>query len=78
MEAEVHVEAENPITGERTFTNNAYLVYVALGDDGKPVEVPPLVAENESQRLRMEDGRARQAYRLAQSRKAQSANQESR
>src|SRR5512133_3462700 len=28
MEAEVHVMAENPITGEQTHTNTAYLVYV--------------------------------------------------
>jgi uncharacterized protein (TIGR00369 family) len=66
MEAEVHVTAENPITGERTHTNTAYLVYVALDESGRPVEVPPLIWENEEQRLRMEEGRARQAYRLAQ------------
>jgi uncharacterized protein (TIGR00369 family) len=66
MEAEVHVTAENPITGERTHTNTAYLVYVALDESGRPVEVPPLIPENEEQRLRMEEGRARQAYRLAQ------------
>lgn len=69
MEAEIHVEAENPISGERTFTNDAYLVYVALGQDGRPVEVPPLLPENEAQRLRMEAGRARQAYRLSQNRR---------
>ena len=34
MEAEVQVQAENPITGERTNTNTAYLVYVALDDEG--------------------------------------------
>ena len=28
MEAEVHVEAENPITGVKVYTNNAHLVYV--------------------------------------------------
>jgi uncharacterized protein (TIGR00369 family) len=67
MEAEVHVTAENPITGERTHTNTAYLVYVALDEHGHPVEVPPLVPENEEQRLRMEQGQSRQAYRLAQS-----------
>ena len=66
MEAEVHVTAENPITGERTHTNTAYLVYVALDENGRPVEVPPLIPENEEQRLRMEEGWARQAYRLAQ------------
>ena len=36
VEAEVQVMAENPITGERTHTNTAYLVYVALDDDGHP------------------------------------------
>jgi uncharacterized protein (TIGR00369 family) len=69
MEAEVHVEAENPITGERTFTNDAYLVYVALDQDGNPVPVPPLIPETEDQRLRMQEGKARQEYRLSQSRK---------
>jgi uncharacterized protein (TIGR00369 family) len=66
LEAEVHVVAENPITGERTHTNTAYLVYVALDVNGKPVPVPPLIAETEEQRQRMEEGKARQAYRLAQ------------
>ena len=69
LEAEVQVVAENPITGERTHTNTAYLVYVALDDDGNPVQVPPLIPETEEQRQRMEDGQARQAYRLAQSRR---------
>lgn len=70
MEAEVHVEAENPITGERTFTNDAYLVYVALDDGGIPVEVPPLIPETEEQTLRLQEGKERQEYRLAQSRKS--------
>ena len=67
MEAEVQVVAENPITGERTHTNTAYLVYVALDENGNPTQVPPLIPENEAQRQRMEDGKARQAYRKARS-----------
>jgi uncharacterized protein (TIGR00369 family) len=66
MEAEVQVETENPITGERAHTNTAYLVYVALDEDGKPVPVPALIPETAEQRERMEAGRARQGYRLAQ------------
>ena len=66
LEAEVHVVAENPITGKRTHTNTAYLVYVALDKNGKPVPVPALIPETEEQRQRMEEGKARQAYRLAQ------------
>ena len=70
MEAEVQVIAENPITGERTHTNTAYLVYVALDENHHPVPVPPLIPETDAQRLRMEEGRARQAYRLAQNKKS--------
>jgi uncharacterized protein (TIGR00369 family) len=69
MEAEVQVTAENPITGKRIHTNTAYCVYVALDDDGHPAPVPPLIPETEEQRQRMEEGTARQAYRLAQSRR---------
>jgi acyl-CoA hydrolase len=69
MEVEVQVIAENPITGERTHTNTAYLVYVALDEAGHKVEVPPLIAETEAERQRMEDGRERQAYRIAQSKR---------
>jgi uncharacterized protein (TIGR00369 family) len=72
MEAEVHVVAENPVTGECTHTNTAYVVYVALDEQGKPVLVPPLVAENDAQRKRMEQGKQRQAHRLASSREGDS------
>jgi uncharacterized protein (TIGR00369 family) len=68
MEAEVMVEAENPITGLRTHTNTAYLVYVAVDEHGRPVPVPPLLPEDTVQQARMEAGRDRQAYRLEQSR----------
>jgi uncharacterized protein (TIGR00369 family) len=66
MEAEVRVVAENPITGEQTHTNTAYLVYVALDEDGRPVEVPRLIPETEAHRRRMEQAKARQAFRLQQ------------
>jgi uncharacterized protein (TIGR00369 family) len=66
MEAEVHVVAENPITGKRTHTNTAYLVYVALDDRGRPTEVPPLKAETEEEKRRMEEAAARQKRRLEQ------------
>ncbi|HEX7973732.1 MAG TPA: acyl-CoA thioesterase [Anaerolineales bacterium] len=69
IEAEVTVFAENPITGEGTHTNTAYLVYVAVDETGHPVPVRPLIPENEAQRQRMQDGKARQEYRLAQSKR---------
>lgn len=67
METEVAVYAENPQTGERWHTNTAYLVYVALDENDKPISVPPLLPENELQRERMEQGKSRQDYRLSQS-----------
>jgi acyl-CoA hydrolase len=64
MEAEVHVSAEKPITGERTYTNTAYLVYVALDDEGRPTSVPALHAETEEEKRRMEKAQERQERRL--------------
>jgi uncharacterized protein (TIGR00369 family) len=64
MEAEVRVEAENPITGGKINTNNAYLVYVALGDNGQPVAIPQIMGETSEEKLRLELGKQRQALRL--------------
>src|SRR5258708_34292391 len=68
LEAEVQVQAENPITGERTHTNTAYIVYVALDDEGKPTAVPPVMAETDDEKRRMDEARERQARRLANKR----------
>ncbi len=66
MEAEVQVVAENPVTGERTHTNTAYLVYVALDDEGRPTTVPALVTETDEEKARMAEAQKRQAHRIAQ------------
>ena len=66
MEAEVEVLAENPVTGERTYTNNAYLVYVALDDEGKPTTVRQLLAETDDEKRKMEQAKERQERRLKQ------------
>ena len=65
VEAEVKVIAENPITGQRTHTNTAYVVYVALDDDGKPASVPPILAETPEDEEKLAGGRLRQEQRLA-------------
>ena len=69
MEAEVQVQAENPITGERTHTNTAYLVYVALDDERNPVPVPPLRAETEEEKQKMKQANERQQRRLKQNKR---------
>ncbi len=68
MEVEVQVVAEDPITGQRRHTNTAYLVYVALDDQGRPTPVPPLILETEAQRRRFEEARRRREQRLARRR----------
>ncbi len=69
IEAEVQVIAENPVTGERTHTNTAYLIYVALDDNGNATQVPALLAENPAEKKRMAQAAERQARRLAQQKK---------
>ena len=64
IEVEVQVQAENPTTGERTNTNTAYLVYVALDDEGHPTAVRSLVAESDDEKRRMDEARERQERRL--------------
>jgi acyl-CoA hydrolase len=66
MEVEVKVHAENPISGEQIFTNAAYLVYVAIDDNGKPTQVPPLVAESPEEQARKDAAVVRQQRRLDQ------------
>lgn len=66
MEVRVEVIAENPIEGTSSITNKAYLVYVALDEDGRPTQVPGLTYANEEQRLRANQAKARQAYRKQQ------------
>ncbi|MCA9626085.1 MAG: acyl-CoA thioesterase [Myxococcales bacterium] len=64
IEVTVNVNAEDPIAGEVTHTNTAHLVYVAIDDDGKPTEVPPLLLETEADKARWEAGKQRQQERL--------------
>ena len=65
IETRVRVIAEDPLSGEQTHTNTAYVVYVALDSSGKPTRVPRLMAETEIERRRMARGEKRQAERLA-------------
>jgi len=69
MEVEVNVEAEDLLTGQKTHTNSAYLVFVALSQEERPVEVPGLILEDEDERRRWMQGAQRQTDRLARNRR---------
>jgi acyl-CoA hydrolase len=66
MEVGVRVESENPYTRELRHTSTAYLTMVALGEDGAPTSVPPLVAESDAERRRQREAGLRRENRLAE------------
>jgi acyl-CoA hydrolase len=65
MEAGVRIESEDPMSGERRHACSAFLTFVAQDQHGRSVEVPPLTLEDEEDKRRAADARARRAIRLA-------------
>ncbi len=65
MEVEVKVFMEDTLTGEHRQTSSAFVTYVALGPDGKPSGVPPLILRTAEERRRHREALARRRRRLA-------------
>ena len=65
MEVGVQVETETLMTGQKLHTCSAYLTFVALDENGKSVEVPPVIPETDDEKRRYEQAGERRAYRLA-------------
>ncbi|MEL7186224.1 MAG: acyl-CoA thioesterase [Pseudomonadota bacterium] len=65
MEIGVHVSAEHSYTGESRHVVSAYLTFVALGEDGKPHPVPPVVPESLDEQRRYNDAGHRREQRIA-------------
>jgi glycerophosphoryl diester phosphodiesterase/acyl-CoA hydrolase len=63
LEVGVLVQSENLVTGEVRHVSSAYLVFVALDEQGRPTTVPPLVAETADERRRMAEAKLRRAHR---------------
>ncbi|HEX8855369.1 MAG TPA: acyl-CoA thioesterase [Thermoleophilaceae bacterium] len=66
MEVGVRVESEDVRTGIRRHTSSVYLTMVALDDDGRPTEVPPLEPETDEQRRRQREAQLRRDVRLSE------------
>ncbi len=64
MEVGVKIATENVLTGEKRHTNSCYVTYVALDDEGRPVEVPPIVPETADEKRRYERAAKRRATRV--------------
>ena len=69
MEVGVRVETENLATGDVRHTASAYVTMVALGDDSKPTEVPPLILETDEESRRNREAKARRRMRLEERKK---------
>ncbi len=66
MEVRVDTYAES-LNGQRRLVNTAYLVEVAIDENGKGVEVPGLICETPEQKMEWEGGERR--YQLRKQRK---------
>jgi acyl-CoA hydrolase len=66
VEVGVRVTAEDVRTGEKRHTNTAYLTMVAIDEDGRPTEVPPLACESDEELRREGEAQMRRANRLAE------------
>ncbi|MFH1652005.1 MAG: acyl-CoA thioesterase [Chloroflexota bacterium] len=64
MEVGVRVQTENLLTGEIRHTSSAYLTFVALGENGRPTPVPPLILETEDEKRRNRQALERRQRRL--------------
>lgn len=62
MEIRVDTYVED-LTGVRKVVNRAYVVMVALDEEGNPTQVPKLILETESERAEWEAGKKRHSLR---------------
>lgn len=64
MEVGIRVEREIPQLGTREHCLTGYFTFVAMGPDGKPVEVPAITPQTDADKRRYADAQARRAVRL--------------
>ena len=65
MEIEVQAFSEDPQTGEKNLTTQAFVTMVAVDKNGKPVPARPLALTTDEERERFEAATERRAHRLA-------------
>jgi acyl-CoA hydrolase len=64
MEIEVKAEAEDIVTGIRTITATAFVTFVALGQNSKPITDPKISLKTDEDRVKFEEGKSRMETRL--------------
>ena len=63
MEVGVRVEVEDLLNGQRRHAASCYLTYVALDENGKPKQVPPLIISSPEEERRYQKASERRRYR---------------
>lgn len=64
LEVQVDVFSEESLTGQRRLTSQAFLTFVAIGQDGERVPVPRLLVETDEERREWEAAHLRRTARL--------------
>lgn len=65
MEAGVKVFAESHLEGTRIHTNTAYLTFVSVDENGKPIETNEIIPETEEEKRRFNEAIQRRKNRLS-------------
>jgi acyl-CoA hydrolase len=71
MEVGVKVIVEDLMTGQKRHTCSAYLTFVALDTDCKPMPIEPAIPESEEEFRRYREAGERREYRLALRKRSQ-------
>jgi acyl-CoA hydrolase len=64
MEIGVHVAAENSFSGDTRHVVSAYLTFVALDKNGRPIPVPVVLPETDVEQRRFDAAEERRNARL--------------
>ena len=65
MEVGVKVWAEDMRSGDVRHVASAYLTFVAVDEQRKPIQIPPVIAESKEQQRRYDEAGERRTYRLS-------------
>ena len=64
MEVGGRIDAENAKTGEIRHTASAYLTFVSLGENGKPIKINNILPETADEKRRFKEGKIRHLQRM--------------
>ena len=65
MEIGVRVEIENLRTGKKVHTSSAYLTFVAMDKNGRPIPIPSVIPVTKTEKRRFKEGKERSETRKA-------------